>query len=278
MGTLSHTASRRMRPFAPIFRTTAAIVLGLTTFATAEPVYAQSAANKVYGTGVDQGKFELGARGGLDIDDDPDKDGKHKHKFSIGYAPTGYWWTELIAELEQEGEEGANFIYEATEWENRFEFLEETDRRPGLGLYTAIVFPVKDGKAYKVEWRGLIQKRIGDWRHRFNLGFEAEFGDNRPDGSGVELGYAWQTKWYVFDDLAPGVALQPGFEAYGEFGEIGDFASGADQKHQIGPILFSEFDLGEYGEFELQFGPMFGLTRASADITFKWMAEYILHF
>jgi hypothetical protein len=240
------------------------------------PAFAQSAANKVYGTGIDQGEFELEARGGLDFDDDPDKDGKHKHKLAAGYGVTGFWFTELIAELEQEGEEGANFIYEATEWENRFELLEETESLPGVGLYTALVIAEKDGKADKVEWRALMQKRLGALRHRLNINFDKEFGPNR--NTRVGLGYGWQTKWYVLDDLASGFEVQPGFEAFGDFGEIGDFRSGADQKHQVGPALFTEYKLSDRSKFELKLASMFGVTRASPDVTLKWEVEYVIKF
>ncbi len=262
---------------APVERALIVTMLaGMVSVVASTPALAQSNANKVYGAGVDAGKFELGARGGLDFDDDPDKDGKHKHKLTVGYGITGFWWSELIAELEREGEDDANLIYEATEWENRFALFAETESLPGVGLYTALVLAEKDGKADKVEWRAILEKRLGAFRHRFNLNFEKEFGAHRD--SGVELGYAWQSKWYLLDDLAEGIEFQPGFEVYGEFGKIDDFASSAEQKHQIGPVLFSEFDLGEMGEFELRIGSLFGLTRASADVTFTWMAEYVLAF
>ena len=237
---------------------------------------AQSSANKVYGTRITADKLEFGARGGLDADSRSEVDGKHKHKLSVGYGMTDYWWSELIAELERGGRDGDNFIYEATEWENRFEFLGETDYLPGIGFYTAYVFAVKDGKADKVEARAVFEKRIGALRQRLNVTFEREIGSNR-DG-GLEMGYAWQTKWYLLDDLAEDLSLQPGFEAYGEFGRINAFASGAEQRHQVGPVLLGELGLGQLGKVELRVGAMFGVTRASPDITLTWMAEYVVQF
>lgn len=254
----------------------AAILTVGAALAAAGAAMAQSSANKVYGTRITEGKLEFGARGGLDTDSRSEVDGKHKHKLTVGYGLTDYWWSELIGELERGGRDGDNFIYEATEWENRFEFLGETDYVPGIGLYTAYVFAVKDGKADKLEARAVFEKRIGALRHRLNITFEREIGSNR-DG-GVEMGYAWQTKWYLLDDIAEDLAVQPGFEAYGEFGRINAFASGADQRHQVGPVLLGELGLGEAGKIELRLGAMFGVTRASPDITLTWMAEYVMQF
>jgi hypothetical protein len=255
----------------------AAALLVVTVALTASgQAFAQSAGNKVYGTRITEGKFEIGYKGGLDTDSRSQLDMKHKHKVSVGYGLTDYWWTELIGELERGGRDTDTFLYEATEWENRFELITETDYLPGFGLYAALVMAEKDGKAHKIEARALVEKRIGAMRHRFNLNFERETGGGRDHG--LELGYAWQTKWYVLPELAEDISLQPGFEAYGDFGPMNDFLSGADQKHQLGPVALAEFGLGQFGKFEFQVGTMFGVTRAAPDITLKWMLEYVVQF
>lgn len=64
-----------------------AAVLAITVAMTASgQAIAQSAANKVYGTGITEGKFELGYKGGLDTDSRSQLDMKHKHKLSVGYS------------------------------------------------------------------------------------------------------------------------------------------------------------------------------------------------
>jgi len=244
-------------------------VLAGVAFALA-PSAGRAQTDKVYGPIVHQGEFEIGARGFLDFDDDADKDGKQIYKFTMGYGVTDFWWTEIVAELEKEGEEGANLIYEATELENLFEFHDEQNGWPALGLYTALVIPEKDGKPYKLEWRGLLEKALGPTRHRFNLNFEWEVGHDADKD--IELGYAWQSKWKLWD------LFSPGFEAYGDFGEIRDFHSGAEQKHQIGPVVWIEHELGEHTKIELLTGYFFGLTRASADGTYKFQLEFKTEF
>lgn len=244
--------------------------LAVAAFVAAAPAPAWAQTDKVYGPIVDQGEFEIEARGFFDFDDDPDKDGKQKYKINIGYAVTDFWWTELVNELEKEGEDGANLIYEAAEWENIFEFRAEENGWPALGLYTALVIPNKDGKPFELEWKGLIQKSLGPTRHRFNLAFEWEFG--RDADEDINLGYAWQSKWKLWD------LFSPGFEAYGDFGEISDFKSGAAQKHQIGPVVWIEHELAENTKIELLTGYFFGLTPASADGTFKFQLEFKTHF
>ncbi|MDP6353378.1 MAG: hypothetical protein QF827_14240 [Alphaproteobacteria bacterium] len=245
----------------------AAALLALIAVASGQ---AAAQTDKVYGTTVTEGLFEVQTRGTLDFDDDPDKSGKQKHKFTMGYGLTDFWWTEIIMELERDGEEDADLIYEATEIENVFELAEEDGLMPGLGLYTEIVIAEKEGKANALKWRALGQKHWGPTRHRLNVNFDWELGTNADED--IKLGYAWQTKWKLWK------LFSPGFEAYGDFGEISDFKSGADQKHQIGPIVYIEHPIRETGKIELLLGYYVGLSRAAADQTFRWMLEYKAKF
>jgi hypothetical protein len=232
------------------------------------PAWAQT--DKVYGPTVHKGEFEVEARGFLDFDDDADKDGKQKYKFDMGYGVTDFWWTEIVFELEKEGEDDANLFFEAIELENIFELRPEDNGWPALGLYTALEIPKNDDMPFELEWKGLIQKSVGPTRHRLNLNFEWKVG--RDAGEDIELGYAWQSKWKLWD------LFSPGFEAYGDFGEISDFKSGREQKHQIGPVVWIEHELAENTKIELLTGYFFGLTPASADGTYKFQLEFKTQF
>ena len=100
--------------------------------------------------------------------------------------------------------------------------------------------------------------------------FSKEIGDGAED---VMLEYAWASRWR----LSP--YFQPGFEAFGEFGEIGDFPALRDQEHKIGPAAIGTVPLGNgAGKLHYEAAYLFGLTDETPDGAFRWLLEYELRF
>ncbi len=70
--------------------------------------------------------------------------------------------------------------------------------------------------------------------------------------------------------------MKPGFEAFGELGELRDIELLEHQEHRIGPVFYHEFEIGHDLEVEYNIGWLFGLTDESPDNTFRRQIEFIM--
>ncbi len=65
---------------------------------------------------------------------------------------------------------------------------------------------------------------------------EQTFGRNSVNGTA--FAYAWQVKLNVAEGLALGI------EGYGTIDNIGNPPPGGEQEHRVGPVIYTELDLG----------------------------------
>ena len=68
--------------------------------------------------------------------------------------------------------------------------------------------------------------------------------------------------------------FEPGFEAYGELGEVSDFLPSDEQDHRIGPVIFGALPITPTTKIQYELGYLFGLTDGSPDGTLRWQLEY----
>jgi hypothetical protein len=130
----------------------------------------------------------------------------------------------------------------------------------GLSLSTEIGYQRRSYSEDTWTWelRPIIDKQLGRWYFSFNPALEKSIhGENSSAG------------W----DFAPAVKIgfdvtkfiSAGVEYYGDFGEIGRFASVNEQQHQIFPVV----DLNFSPDWEFNFGVGFGLTRSTDGLIIK---------
>src|SRR3546814_8169219 len=85
--------------------------------------------------------------------------------------------------------------------------------------------------------------------------------------------YAWETRWRLNEKF------EPGFQAFGELGEVKNFNSPSDQEHKLGPSVSGRFGLGALpGKLKYDVAYLVGLTDATPDGTFKSIIEYEFRF
>ncbi len=71
----------------------------------------------------------------------------------------------------------------------------------------------------------------------------------------------------------------PGFEIYGEPGDVNHTARWNDQPTRIGPVVVGGLPLGgKLGEIKYQLGYLQGLTAGTPESTIRWNIEYEVHF
>lgn len=241
------------------------VLVGLTGLATPS----DAATLKVYSPAVEQGAFEFEAKGWYESNIDGGKEDKQKHLLSAGYGVTNFWFTEGILEFEKEGD--GSLKLEAFEWENVFQLTPQGKYWLDLGFLAELEFPKEGDHPEEFIFGPLIQKEIGRTVHTANILFEKQFGTNAADG--VALLYAWESRWRVNQ------YFEPGFEAFGEFGEIGHFNPGREQEHRIGPMFAGRIDVGKKGGYiKYVLGALVGLTHNSPELTLNWRIEYETRF
>jgi high-affinity iron transporter len=227
-----------------------------------------SATQKVYMPAVVQGEAEIELRGHYDSDNDPALDKGQKYKLDLGYAPTDFWLTEAVVEVAKEGPDSTKL--DSFEWENIFQLTPQGKYWLDAGFLAAIEFPAHAGNPKKIEFGPLLQKQVGPILNTVNLLFVKEAGTNAHKP--LQSSYAWQTKWLLHP------TFEPGFEAYGDFGDVRDFHIGKDMQHQAGPAIFGSFNIGAGQKLRYEAGVLFGLNSATPDASLKWTLEYEFFF
>ncbi len=222
------------------------------------------ATKKVYSPHVVKGEFELETRGSYDFDDEDEKDGAQKQKYAVGYGVNDFWFTEVYGEIGKAPQD--DFVFEAIDWENRFQLSEPGEWFIDTGLYFEYEFGVEDEASDKIEGKLLLEKQVGDFDHILNLILEKEVGPNAEED--LEGGIAWSSRYR----LKPW--FEPGVEWHSDFGELGEGSSFDQQKHQFGPVVYGK--ISDHIKYDV--GYFFGVSEAAPDGQLKWIVEFEWHF
>jgi hypothetical protein len=84
--------------------------------------------------------------------------------------------------------------------------------------------------------------------------------------------YRWETR------IALGTPIEPGFQAYGQPSGFPEFNSGWPQDNRIGPQLFGTINNFGPGTLRWNGGILFGIRPWAPRYTWRWQAEYEIHF
>lgn len=225
------------------------------------------ASHKVYSPKVEQGEVELEVRGHRTFDNDAAKSGQEKFKVEAGYGVTDYWFTSVFGEIEKS--DSGSYKYEATAWENIFQLTEQGKYWVDVGLYLEYEHPRDAAANDQLEVKFLLEKMTGKFVHTANLVFAREVAGS---SKATNFEYAWRTK-YLMDKH-----FEPGFEIYGEMGEVGHVSPSDQQDHRIGPVVYGEFASESKSKWKYELGYLFGIRDAAPDGTLKALLEYEFRF
>jgi hypothetical protein len=212
----------------------------------------QADIDKVYGTTVEQGVWELEMRGLHVINDDGGSEGDKTLKFALGYGVNAWWWTEGYLEFEAARGESAEL--EAYEFENIFQLTEPGEYFADFG-FLAEIEKVRELDTMELKIGPLFQKDFANWTGKLNLLTERQFGDDKTEDEWEFIGRA-QLKYR----LSP--TFEPGFEFHTEehsqaLGVVGMGAASVNKK----PI-------------EWLFGVYSGMNDETPDLQVRWELEF----
>ncbi len=214
----------------------------------------------VYSPYVEEGIMEIELKNRFDFDGRSSEDNFRQHILEIAYGVNSWWSVELEGEWEKDPGDG--YHYEATEIYNNFQLTDVGEYWLDAGLQVKYVFKHPDGKADRLKIYALLAKQTNQFTHMANLGVEQDVGDHKNRNPKMDA------KWMTRYNYRP--MLNPGFEYYGEYGEISDPSKYKNQKHRLGPALYGKLGHG----FKYELGWLFGLSKATEDHAIKFNIEY----
>lgn len=218
-------------------------------------------AKKVYSPIVEQGEVEFEYFLDYDIDADPAKNTNARHQFELEFGITDRWMSAVYGDFRKVP--GKAFAYQGLKWENIYQLFEQGERIIDVGLYFEYIMPQSSlNKPDAFEFKLLLEKENGYLSNTFNLIMKKELGAKAAKNTTV--GYGWKSNWRWRR------YLEPGFEAYGALGELGNTKPLSKQTHQVGPVLTGKFHNG----MAYELGYLFGLTAASPQGAVKLILAY----
>jgi hypothetical protein len=220
--------------------------------------YTAHAAYYVYSPRVEKGILEIESKNAFDFNDHGDDE--RQHKLAVGYGVTNWWALELYGEWEKESRHG--YDYTATEIENIFQFTDPGEYWLDVGAKLEYEFNDEPNSPDKVEAGLLLEKRYTDFTHTANFVVVQEVGENANNNPEWEV--AWRSL-YMYQPM-----LNPGFEYYGEFGEVAHSGSFDEQSHHLGPVIAGTI----YPGLKYDLGLLFGLSDSASDKAVKFNLEY----
>ena len=94
-----------------------------------------------------------------------------------------------------------------------------------------------------------------------NLFLEKTFGQNREEG--IAFAYGWQVKYEIREGLGVGI------EGFGVIDNLGNAPRWSGQEHRVGPVVYTQLELGNDVKVGIDLGLLYGLTPTTADLALK---------
>ena len=253
---------RRMRRILGWVSTSAILTLAMETAARAD--------FKVKLPDAETGEFEIETVGSYGRSGNPDTNNEQSFVHELEYGVNNWWRTGLEFETGRDPGLNNHLKFNQMTWENWFVLGERGQYWMDSALFAEYGHVMLNNMPDEVTVGPIFRKEFLGAANTVNLFFSHDIG---PHSSGRgEFSYAWETR------VLTGWLLEPGFQAYGEPGPIGHFASASEQDHRIGPQVFGAIHNLGPGTLLFNGGVLFGLTPAAPRQTFRWQLEYEVHF
>jgi hypothetical protein len=217
------------------------------------------------------GEFELETVGNYGRSGNPATNNEQSFVHEIEYGFNNFWKTGLEFETSRDPGPGNHLKFNQITWENWLVFGERGQYWLDPALFIEYGHATLLHTPDEVKFGPLLRKEIGPTINTVNLFLAKEIGQFAGNGR-MSFSYAWETR------IATGWIVEPGIQAYGAPGPFGHFAPISEQDHRIGPQIFGAIHQFGPGTLKFNAGVLFGLTPATPRQTFRWQAEYEIHF
>jgi len=216
---------------------------------------------------VEYREFEVESNGSYTFDPNPANKHNETGTLELGYGVLPWWGTELEFAWSRTASDPPRRLDEIN-WENTFQLADQGAWWLDPGIFAEIGKSARVGNANHFEIGPTLQKEWGNTVHVLNLFLEHGFGPNN-DTKGLDLSYAWRSLWTWRTEL------QPGFEIFGDAGQIDRIGGIRDQELRAGPVVYGRISLGPVlGELKYGVGYLLGLTHATEKGALKWNLEW----
>ena len=228
---------------------------------------------------IDLGELEIEHNGDAVFDRRPDQTGATSYTSEWGTGLTPWWHSEIEFGFNRAPGDNQPTLLTQVVTENMFQLTEPGEDLVDSGFYFEYGQSTTTGRnaaANEVTFGPVIAKDIGRTVHTLNLFLTPQLGPDQTS-HGLDLSYAWQSRWNIWAPLSPAI------EIYGDAGTLGRFSGLSQQQLLIGPVgvgvlKLSQLGLGHGGNLKYEIGWLFGTTQASANGTLRWRLEVEIPF
>jgi len=228
---------------------------------------------------IDLGELEIEHNGDAAFDRRPSLSGAQSYTVELGTGLTSWWHSEIELGFDRDPGFNQPTLLTQAVWENMVQLTEPGEEFADLGFYIEYGQSLTRGVhagPNQVTFGPVIAKDIGRTTHTLNLFFSRELGPDQ-DTHGLDVSYAWQSRWNIWAPLSPAI------EIYGDAGAVGSMPGLSQQELLVGPVAvgslrLNELGLGHAGKLKYEIGWLFGATPATASGTLRWRMELEIPF
>ena len=228
---------------------------------------------------IDLGELEIEHNGDAVFDRRASQTGATSYTTELGTGLTPWWHSEIELGFDRAPGGGQPTLLTQAVWENMVQLTEPGERFADVGFYFEYGQSTTRGPAAaanELTFGPVIAKEIGRTVHTINLFFTRQLGPYQTS-QGLDVSYAWQSRWNIWAPLSPAV------EIYGDAGTLGASPRFNQQQLLAGPvgvgvIKLNQLGLGQAGNLKYEIGWLFGATPATAHGTLRWRAEVEIPF
>jgi len=182
-----------------------------------------------------------------------------------------FWRTELELETERAAGPGQSIHFAQITWENVLQFTPRGAYWADAGFFFEFGKTTLADTPNEVTFGPIFRKEFFHTINTVNLFMQHDVGTDYASGRPQFL-YAWETR------IALGTPIEPGFQAYGQPSGFAEYNSGWPQDNRIGPQLFGTISNIGPGTLNWNGGILFGIRPWAPRDTWRWQAEYEVHF
>ena len=249
------------------------------TLAILAPVNARADYHVVSPYEIDLGELEIEHNGDAVFDRRPDQRGASSYTTELGTGLTAWWHSEIELGFDRAPGDNQPTLLTQAVWENMVQLTEPGERFADVGFYFEYGQSLTRGAAAasnQITFGPVIAKDIGRTTHTLNLFFTRQLGPDQTS-QGLDLSYAWQSRWNIWTPLSPAI------EIYGDTGALGATPGLSRQQLLAGPVgvgllRLNDLGLGHAGKLKYEVGWLFGATPATARGTLRWRLEVEVPF
>jgi hypothetical protein len=228
---------------------------------------------------IDLGELEIEHNGDAVFDRRPDQKGATSYTTELGTGLTSWWHSEIELGFDRAPGDTQPTLLTQAVWENMMQITEPGEAFLDTGFYFEYGQSTTIGRnaaANELTFGPVLAKDIGRTVHTLNLFLTQLLGPDQTN-HGLDLSYAWQSRWDIWAPLSPAI------EIYGDAGTLGRSPALSQQQLLVGPVgvgilKLNALGLGHAGNLKYEVGWLFGPTQATANGTLRWRLEVEVPF